>query len=87
MVKRKLNVFPGYRVLRDNVTGTHTEALATVHLDESSSLSDIFLKVMDASAKSILAVEEQLSGYRIFKSIEDSASTPNSDAEIELMYI
>ena len=42
---------------------------------------------MDASNKYLFTVDEQLSGYRIFKSIEDSASTQKSDAELELLYI
>ena len=42
---------------------------------------------MDVSTKSLFTVEDHCSGYRIFKSIEDSASTQKSDAEINLLYI
>ena len=63
------------------------EALANNHPEEESSLSERFLKVMDASTKSLFTLEEQLSGYRIFKFIEDSDSTQKSDAEIKLLYI
>ena len=76
-----------YRVLHDNVTVNLMEALATVHPEEDSSLSDRFLKFMDASTKSLFVAVEKLSGYRIFKSIEDFASTQKSDAEIKLLYI
>ena len=76
-----------YRVFHDDVNGTLTEALATVHPEEDSSLSDIFFKVMDANTKPLFTVEEKLSGYLIFNSIEDSTSTEKSDAEIELLYI
>ena len=74
-------------VLHDDVIGTLTEALANTHPGEYSSLSDRFLKVVDVSTKYLFTVEEQLSGYRIFKSIEDSASTQKSDADLELLYI
>ena len=57
-----------------------------IHLEEVLSLSDRFLKVMDSSTKSLFPVEDQLSGYRIFKSIEDSDSTQKSDSEIKLLY-
>ena len=85
IVKIKLKVCPSYIVLHDDVTSTLAEALVTVHREEDSSLSDRFLKVMDASTKALFAVKEQLSGYRIFKSIEYSASTQKSDAEIDMM--
>ena len=78
---------PRYRVLHGSVTGTLTETLATVHPEEGSSLSDIFLKVMDTSTKALFAVEEQLSGYHIYNSIEYSASTQKFYAYIELLYI
>ena len=42
---------------------------------------------MDASTKYIFTVEENLSGYHILKSIEESASTQKSDAEIKFLYI
>ena len=42
---------------------------------------------MDASTKALFNVEEHLSGYRIFKSIEESAHTQKYDADIELLYI
>ena len=87
IVKSKLKLCPRYRVLHDNVPGTLTEALVTFHPEEDSSLSDRFLKVMDTSTKALFTVEEQISGYHIFKSSEDSASTQKSDAEIDLMYI
>ena len=76
-----------YRVLQDDVNGTLTKVLATIHPEENSSLSDRFLKVMDNSTKSLFTIEEQLSGYHILKSIEDSTSTQNCDAEIDLPYI
>ena len=76
-----------YRVLHDDVTSTLTESLANFHKEEDSSLSDRFIKVVDASTKSPFAVEDQLSRYRVFKYIEDSASTQKYDAEIELLYI
>ena len=60
---------PRYIVLHDGVTGTLTEALATVHPEEDLSLCDRFLEVMDTSTKSLFTVEEQISGYRIFNSI------------------
>ena len=76
-----------YSVLHDNVTGTLMEALANIHPEEDSSLIDRILKVVDNSTKALFAVEEQLSVYRIFKSIEDYDSNQKSDAEIKLMYI
>ena len=76
-----------YSVLRGDVTGTLTEALANIHPEEDSSLSDIFPKVMDASTKSLFTVYEKLSGYHIFKSIEDSASAQKPDADIKLLCI
>ena len=82
-----MKVCARYSILHDNVTGTLTEALENIHPGYESSLSDIFLKLVDASTKAIFTVEEQLSGYRIFKSIEDSASTQKSDADINLLYI
>ena len=76
-----------YWVFHDNVTGTLPEALANTHLEEDLSQSDRFLKAMESSIKSIFTVEEHLSGYLIFNSIEDSASTQKYDAELELLYI
>ena len=85
IVKSKLKVCARYRVLHENVNGTLTEALATIHPEEDSSLSDRFLKVMDSSTKDLFTIEEKISGYRIFKSIEDSSSTQKYYAEIELL--
>ena len=76
-----------YIILNNDVTGTLTEALANNHPEENLSLSDRFLKAMDASIKSVFAIEEQISGYLIFKSIEDSAPPKKSDADIKLLYI
>ena len=76
-----------YSILHDNVTVTLTEALVNTHPEEDSSLSDRLPKAMDASTKVIFTVEEQLSGYRIFKSIEDPTSTQKSDTELNLLYI
>ena len=76
-----------YSALNGNATDTITEALANAHPEEKLSLSDRFLKAMDASTKALFTEEEQLSGYYIFKSIEDSNSTQKSDADIELLYI
>ena len=70
---------PRYRVLHDNVASTLTDALPNVHPEEDSPLSDRFLKVTEASTKALFTVEEQLSGYRIFKSIEDYAPTKKND--------
>ena len=42
---------------------------------------------MDASTKSLFTVEENLSGYRILKYIEDSTSTQKSDSELDMLYI
>ena len=75
-----------YIVLHDNVTSTLTEALATIHQKEESSSSDRLLKGMDTSTKALFAIDEQLSGYHIFKFIEDSASTQKYDTDIELLY-
>ena len=76
-----------YSVLHDDITGTLTEALENTHSEEDLSLSDKFLKATEISTKALLTVEEQLSGYHIFKYIEDSASTKKSDSELELLYI
>ena len=76
-----------YSILHNNVTGTLTEALANTHPEEDSSLSERLIKAMDASTKYLFTVEEQLSGYRIFKSIEDSDSTQKYDTELKLLYI
>ena len=75
-----------YIVLHDYVTSTLTEALATIHQKEESSSSDRLLKGMDTSTKALFAIDEQLSGYHIFKFIEDSASTQKYDTDIELLY-
>ena len=80
-------MYARYRVLHGDVTGTLTEALSNIHLEEDLSLSDRFLKVMDASTKALFTVEEQLSGYHIFKFIEYSASTQKYDLDIDLLYI
>ena len=42
---------------------------------------------MDSSTKTLFTIEEQLSGYLIFYSIEDSASAQKSDWELDLLYI
>ena len=42
---------------------------------------------MDEITKALFTVDEQISGYRIFKLTEDSASTQKYDAELELLYI
>ena len=42
---------------------------------------------MDAITKALFTVDEQISGYRIFKLTEDSASTQKYDDELELLYI
>ena len=42
---------------------------------------------MDTSTKSLFTVEENLSGYRILKYIEDSTSTQKSDSELDMLYI
>ena len=76
-----------YSVLHDDATGTLTEELSNIHPEEDSSLSDIFLKAMEASTRALFTSGEHLSGYRIFKSIEDSASTQKYDADLELLYI
>ena len=62
IVKIKLKVCSSYSVLHNNVTGTLTGALANIHPEEDSSLSEIFLKVMDAITEALFTVEEQLSG-------------------------
>ena len=62
-------------------------ALVNIHPEEDFSLSDIFIKVTETSIKALFNLDEELSGYQIFKSIEDSASTQKSDAEIEMLYI
>ena len=74
-------------VLHDDDTCTLTKALANTHPEENFSLSDKLIKAMNASTKALFTIEEQLSGYRIFKSIEDYASTQKYDADIELLYI
>ena len=57
-----------------------------IHPEEDSPLSDIFLKNMYAKIRSLLTVEEKISGYRIFKLIDDSASIKKSDADIKILY-
>ena len=56
IVKSKLKVFARYSVLHNDVTGTLTESLANNHPEEDLSLSDIFLKAMDASTKFLFTV-------------------------------
>ena len=45
-----------YSVLHNDANGTLTEALANIHTEEDPSLSDIFLKSMDASTKALFVV-------------------------------
>ena len=86
-VKIKLKVCSRYSILHEDATGTLTEELANNHPEEYLSLNDRFLKTMYASTKPLFTVEDQLNGYRIFKSIEDSASNQKSDAELEFLCI
>ena len=86
IVKSKLKVCARYSVRHDDATGTLTEALLNIHPEEDSPLSDIFLKNMYTKIRSLLTVEEKISGYQIFKLIDESASIKKSDADIKILY-